>query len=433
MAAFSRTLDAVATRAYRSAAVVTVAGGIYLGYKRAQRRIAGLPEAERAAAWQAQHAASARRIATTALRLRGLYVKAAQFLGARADLLPEPYIDALSRLHDRVPPQPYAAIRPVLRDALGGDPERIFASFERWPVAAASLAQVHRATLRDGRRVAVKVQYPDIARLVELDLRNLTLILRAVHRLENNLDFEPLAQAIGRLVPLELDFVNEGRNSEAIAAGLAHRGDVFSPRVVWEHSSDHVLVTEYVDGVKIADVARLRGIGLDPAAVAERAVDAWGEQVLRLGHFHADPHPGNILVMPDGRLCLIDFGLTARLTPAARDATARLVIAASERNPLGVMAAFQSLGFHAVEDSPLAYMGLRSNLLGTGNTEPESINQRMARALRNFKMQDVPGEVLLIFRVLGLLSGLSARLGRAGTAMPVWRRYAEPAVPAASA
>jgi predicted unusual protein kinase regulating ubiquinone biosynthesis (AarF/ABC1/UbiB family) len=233
------------------------------------------------------------------------------------------------------------------------------------------------------------------------------------------------------LIPLELDFINEGRNSEAIAEALAHRGDVFSPPVVWEHTTRHVLVSEFVEAAKVSDVERLRRLGLEPARVAERVVDIWGEQVLRLGHFHADPHPGNILVMPDGRLCLIDFGLTARLPEEARAAVGRLVVAATDQNPMGMMAAFESLGFHSAEDGPTAYAGLGGNLLSRGG-DPEKVNVRIARALRRFRMEGVPGEVLLIMRVLGLLSGLSARLGRSGTAMPVWRRYADEPVAASA-
>jgi len=424
-------LPGIVARLQRSAAVTRVAIRIYRGYKRTQRRVATLPEEQRAAVWEARHRAAAHEIAETAKRLRGLYVKAAQFLGARADLLPEPYIEALSALHDKVPPQPYAEMRKVLRQELGNDPERVFARFDRVPVAAASLAQVHRAQLRDGRSVAVKVQYPDIERLVRLDLRNLGTILSLVHRFEKNLDFGPLVRAIGRLVPLELDFINEGHNTEEIAAALAHRGDVFSPVVVWEYTTRRVLVTEFVDGTKISEVEQLRALGLDPGEIAARAVDIWGEQVLRLRHFHADPHPGNIFVMPDGRLAIIDFGLTARLAPASRDAAAHLCRAAADRNPFEVMAAFQELGFHAPDaGQPNAYMGLGRNLFGQSDGRIESVNVRMSRALRNFRMEGVPGEVLLIMRVLGLLSGLSARLGHPGPPLPAWRKYAEPPVEA---
>jgi predicted unusual protein kinase regulating ubiquinone biosynthesis (AarF/ABC1/UbiB family) len=411
-------------RARRTVIVGWTGWRIYRGYKRTQKRIAGLPPAERDAAWTEQHRVAAERIVRVATRLRGLFIKAAQFLGTRADLLPEPYIIALSTLHDRVPPQPYRTMRPVLRAGLGAEPESVFASFEREPIAAASLAQVHRARLRDGRQVAVKVQYPEIGRLVQLDLRNLTLLLRLVHRLERSLDFEPLVQAIGRLVPLELDFINEGRNSEAIAAELNHP-DVFAPPVVWEHSSRRVLVMEFVDGIKVSDVRGLRAFGLEPRQVADRLVALWGEQVLRLGHFHADPHPGNILALADGRLALLDFGLVARLTPDVREQVARLCRGVADGQPAEIMAAFQGLGFKVPEDGAGSYTGLLSSMM-TARGDADSVNGRLARALRSFQMQGVPGEALLVLRVLGLLSGLSASLGRRGPVLRAWRPFAEP-------
>lgn len=413
-------------RLYRSVTAGRTALRVYRGYKRTQRRVATLPEAERNAAWLRRHEESAHVIADTARRLRGLYVKSAQFLGARADLLPEPYIAELSKLHDRVPPQPYEVIRPVLRRGLGTDPERVFTEFEHTPIAAASLAQVHRARLGDGRRVAVKVQYPDIGRLVQLDLRNLRTILRLVHRVEKSVDLEPIADAVARLVPQELDFVNEGRSSETIAASLAHRGDVITPTVVWEHTSKEVLVTEYVEGTKITEVEALRALGLDPVVVASRAVDVWGEMVLKNGHFHGDPHPGNILVLPDGRLALIDFGLTARLDPRARAGFARLSQAAAHRDAAALMEGFRDLGYIAADDSPMAYIGLGRNLTGMGQDgDVESVNFRLARALRGFNIRAVPAEALLVMRVLGLLAGLSARLGRRGPVLAAWSNYTQ--------
>jgi ubiquinone biosynthesis protein len=413
-------------RIYRTVTVVYTALQVYRDYKRTQRRARRLPPAGRAALWARRHRQSARLIVERARRLRGLYVKSAQFLGARADLLPEPYIEALSTLHDRVPPQPYAVIRPVLRAGLGVEPERVFADFERRPIAAASLAQVHRARLRDGRRVAVKVQYPDIGRLVELDLHNLTTVLRLVHRLEPSIDLEPIARAVGRLVPQELDFANEGRSAEQIAAGLRHRGDVLVPAVRWEFTSTRVLVTDYVPGTKVSAVEALRARGLDPAAIAAQVADVWGEQVLALAHFHGDPHPGNILVLPDGRLALVDFGLTARLDPPTRTALARLCLGAAARDPAAMVAAFRDLGFIAAADTPLAYMGLASRLMSRDGAA-DNVTARLARALRGFNIERVPAEVLLVMRVLGLLHGLAARLGRPGPVMPLWRRYAEPA------
>ncbi|MBI2761310.1 MAG: AarF/ABC1/UbiB kinase family protein [Chloroflexi bacterium] len=411
------------SRAARTATVVRTAFVVYRSYKRTQRAVAGLTPEARDAEWARRHAEAAQRVVHTAKRLRGLYIKSAQYLGARADLLPEQYIAELSQLHDRVPPQPYASIRPVLRTALGAEPEDVFARFERRPIGAASLAQVHRATLKDGREVAVKVQYPDIGRLVRLDLRNLTTILRLVHRVEKNINLLPVAQAVGRLVPQELDFVNEGRSAERIAAGLAHRADVRVPAVVWEHSSRQVLVTEFVEGIKVSDVERLRAHGHNTRAIAARVADVWGEQVLQLGHFHGDPHPGNILVLPDGTLGLIDFGLTAHLAPEARDSIAAMCRASAARNPIGVFAAFRSLGFIAPGDSPAAYVGLAGRVMAPDG-DTETVNTRMARALHGFDIATVPAEALLVMRVLGLLAGLTSRLGGSGPVLPSWLPYA---------
>lgn len=417
-------LPSAVQRLQRTVAVARVAVRVFRGYKAGQRRIRTLPDEERAAAWDEQHGRAAAEIVTTAKQLRGLYIKAAQFLGARADLLPEPYIAALSELHDRVPPLPYREIRPVLVEALGMEPRRVFAAFDPRPIAAASLAQVHRARLHDGRLVAVKIQYPQIERLVRLDLSNLTTILRLVHRIEAKLDFEPLVQTIGRLIPLELNFENEGRNAEAIGAALAHRGDLVTPAVVWEHTSRRVLVSEFIHGVQVGDVNGIRRLGFEPREIAQRAVDVWGEQILRLAHFHADPHPGNMLVLPDGRLALLDFGLTAHLDPATRDRVAALCRAAAARDPSALVQAFELLGFRApAEKGADAYFGLMRQLLSAA-ADGKSANTRLAEALHGFQMEGVPGESLLVMRVLGLLAGLSARLGRKGPIMAAWLPYA---------
>lgn len=329
-----------------------------------------------------------------------------------------------------MPALPYREIRSVLVAGLGMEPKRVFAAFDTTPIAAASLAQVHRARLHDGRLVAVKIQYPGIERLVRLDLSNLTAILRLVHRIEAKLDFEPLVQTVGTLIPLELDFENEGRNAEAIGAALAGRGDVLTPAVVWEHSSRRVLVTEFIRGVQVGDADGIRRLGFDPAQIAGRAVDVWGEQILRLAHFHADPHPGNMLVLPDGRLALLDFGLTAHLDGPTRDRVAALCRAAAARDPSALMQAFELLGFRAPDHGPEAYFGLMRRLLSAAG-DRRSANARLAEALQGFQMEGVPGESLLVMRVLGLLAGLSARLGRKGPIMPAWLPYAgirEPAV-----
>src|SRR6185436_2634290 len=163
----------------------------------------------------------------------------------------------LSRLQDQVPARPYDQIEAAIRRELGAGPDDLFATFARTPVASASLAQVHRARTADGREVAVKVQYPGIDRVVETDLRNLSLLVRILARLERNFDFRVLMDEVCKYTPRELDFELEGRSSERIARDLAHRKDVAVPPVHSDLTARRVLTTDFVDGIKISDIPRL--------------------------------------------------------------------------------------------------------------------------------------------------------------------------------
>jgi len=178
-------------------------------------------------------------------------------------------------------------------------------------VAAASLAQVHRGRLRDGRDVAVKVLYPGIEDEVRRDLGLVRFMLPLVLRARRGLEIESVVDEIARTVPGELDLTVEARNAERVGAVLRHRGDVVVPGIVWEWTTRRVLVMDYVDGIKITDRRALRAAGIDPNAVAEIVVDAYCEQVLEAGFFQADPHPGNLLVLPGPRLAQLFLGTTS--------------------------------------------------------------------------------------------------------------------------
>src|SRR5829696_6090963 len=182
---------------------------------------------------QRRHRRNAEALYSLAARLQGLMIKPCQFLSSRADLVPDEYIDVLSRLQDKVPPRPYREIRRVIRRELGGWPEDLYAPFGRRPIASASLAQVHRARLHDGRVVAVKVQYPGIRRIARADLQNMMLLAKALSRIERPYDFTPIVRELQNLVPFELDFVNEGRNAETVSRNLRHRPEFLVPGIVW--------------------------------------------------------------------------------------------------------------------------------------------------------------------------------------------------------
>ena len=370
-----------------------------------------------------------------ATRLRGLLIKSGQYLSARPDLLPEAYIEALAELQDAVPPRPYRLVVRRIERELGAPVGELFTTFERRPVASASLAQVHRATLSDGRVVAVKVLYPGIEGVVRSDIRNMGLIVQIVGRLWPRFDFRAIYREVSRLVPIELDLQNEAANLEHIAADLRHRTDIVIPAYVPERSSTGVLTMQFIDGIQISDVNALQSAGVDTAKTAERVVDIFGEQIIRHGFFHGDPHPGNMLVLHDGRIALLDFGQCLSLEPQVRLGFALLSHSAATRNPAGMIEAIQAVGVHLPATDLSAYMRMARNTLGMGADQGEdetvdsrTVNVRMARGFRGISLDGMTGEAMFVFRVQGLLRGLRARLGTRGNVIGTWDGYAEAAL-----
>lgn len=394
---------------------------IYGGYKLIQwygRCISPAGQTER---YRRHHRRSAEVIYRTALRLEGWLVKACQFIGSRADILPDEYIAVLSRLHDRVPPRPFAVMKKRVEEELGRPLEAVFASFTPEPIAAASLAQVHEATLHDGRRVAVKVQYPDIAALVDLDLQNVSFFIEWLARLEPRYDFRFILRELRRYIPLELDFVNEGRNAETVARNFSARGDdVIVPRIYWDYTTPRLLVMEFMEGIKVTDVAALRRAGIDTRAVAQKLTEVYLQQILLDGLFHADPHPGNLLVQPGPRLVFLDFGLTKDLPPEFPAEMARLTTAIVLQNADEIVASFRRLGFVTKNGGSESLLVLGEALLGHSVKENkayadpgmvERFNEEIAQAMRKDPIVEAPGDLVLVGRVMGLLSGLGKQLG----------------------
>jgi ubiquinone biosynthesis protein len=232
------------------------------------------------------------------------FVKLGQLLSTRPDLVPADVMRELERLQDDVPPEPAEAVRRVIEDELGQPAERLFASFDWAPLAAASLGQVHAATLPDGRRVAVKVQRPGVEPTVNADLAILGDALRFLSRisaLRELYDPDALVDEFARGLRAELDYTREGRNAERLRALLPASSRVVIPPVVWAFTRRRVLTLEYVDGLKPTGPAQLRAAGFDPRDVARTLAYAILHMVFHDGLFHADPHPGNLAVLPDGR------------------------------------------------------------------------------------------------------------------------------------
>ena len=426
----------LAVRAQRFAALATLVARVYAGYKVIQlrhraARAFGQRNGRTNERLARHHRWSAEGLYAVATRLEGLPIKVCQFLGSRADVLPAEYVEILSKLQDRVPPRPLATLLPMLRAELEQPVESVFAELDREPIASASLAQVHRGRLHDGREVAVKIQYPDIRDVVRIDLENFTVLVGILARLEPNFDFRVILREVRKYVPLELDFEHEADNADRMRRHLAARTDVVVPQIVRPLSSSRVLVMEFMPGVRVTDVAALRRIGVEPADVARRLIDVFCEQILVHGFFHGDPHPGNILVQPSGRLVLLDFGLAKDFEPGFAAGVTRLTAAILSGNRTRVGPAFRALGFRTRrdDDESLAWLGeaflgwaVRN---GRSFADPEMIQrfgEEMPRVMKDNPVTEVPADVLLVGRVMGLLSGVGKQLGAdvdlASTLMP---------------
>ena len=264
------------------------------------------------------------------------FVKLGQILAGRADLFGPEFIAEFERLHSHVPPVPMDALRAQLREDLGGEPEAVFAHFDTTPMAAASIAQVHRARLIDGTEVVVKIRRPGITDTIDTDLRLLARLATAVQaELPALRPYRPeqLVRELARSLRQELDLAGECRNAERIAANMAKFPWMVVPKVHWAHTGERVNVQDFIDGVPVTSPSRLDALGLDRRLLAQRGTGAMLKMIVEDGVFHADPHPGNVLYLEGNRIGLIDFGMIGRLTPRRREELLRLLLALAERQP----------------------------------------------------------------------------------------------------
>lgn len=247
------------------------------------------------------------------------FIKIGQSLGTRADLLPLPYIKELATLQDQVPAFPTAEAFQRIESELGKPLQQLFAEIDSEPIAAASLGQVYRARLHSGEEVAVKVQRPDLKEIISVDtavlFRLVKLINRVFPRANENADWEGMLREFHATIFEEMDYAKEGRNADRFRHNFRTWKVVRVPRIHWSHSSQKVLTLEFIRGTKVIDVEALRARRISPVKVNRLLVRCYLKQLLEDGFFHADPHPGNLLVMDSGHLAFFDFGMVGRITP----------------------------------------------------------------------------------------------------------------------
>lgn len=281
----------------------------------------------------AQSAPKAEELAKDLEQLGPTFIKLGQLLSTRADLLPAPYLDALSRLQDQIEPFPYEEVDRIVSGELGVRTSKAFADFDPEPLAAASLAQVHSAHMRDGRAVVVKVQRPNIREQIVEDLEALGQIaqfLDAHTELGKRYDFENMLRDLRASILRELDFKLEANNLITFAENLREFDRIVIPDPVDDYCTSRVLTMEYISGKKITDLSPLRLMEIDGPDLASELFRAYLKQILLDGFMHADPHPGNVFLTDDDQIALLDLGMVARLLPGLRDNVLRLLSAISE-------------------------------------------------------------------------------------------------------
>jgi ubiquinone biosynthesis protein len=263
------------------------------------------------------------------------FIKLAQILSSRPDLITTEYADEFKKLQDKVPPFSSDRARQTVESELNKSLEDIFSDFDNMPVAAASVAQVHNATLKTGEKIIVKIQRPNIREIIETDIAVLSAIARLMLKyIPESKFFDPqgIVNEFSRSVKKELDFVAEAKNAQRFKRNLTGNEDICIPVIYPDLLSEKVIVMERIEGIRIDDISGIDSLGIDRSELARRGVNVYFKMIFEDGFFHADPHPGNIFVMPDGRIGLMDFGIVGWLTRDMMENIASAFLAVLNRN-----------------------------------------------------------------------------------------------------
>ncbi|MBD2464117.1 AarF/ABC1/UbiB kinase family protein [Oscillatoria sp. FACHB-1407] len=347
-------------------------------------------------------------------RLGPAYIKIGQALSTRPDLVPPRYLEELTLLQDQLPPFPNEVAFQFIEEELGDRPEHIYAELSPHPIAAASLGQVYKGKLKSGETVAVKVQRPGLAQLITLDihiLRQLAIwATKSFKRIRS--DLVGIMDEFGARIFEEMDYTHEGHNAERFAKLYGHLKDIYVPRIYWEYTHRRVLTMEWITGTKLTQPAAIRAQGVDAAYLIDVGVQCSLRQLLEHGFFHADPHPGNLLATPDGKLAYLDFGMMSEVKPEQRYGLIEAVVHMVNRDFEGLAHDYVNLEFLSPDTdlTPIipALANVFGNALGASVAELnfKSITDQLSALMYEYPFR-VPAYYALIIRSLVTLEGIA--------------------------
>jgi predicted unusual protein kinase regulating ubiquinone biosynthesis (AarF/ABC1/UbiB family) len=407
-------------RLYRTYRVGTTAARLWSMYKlpNLARKVAGKPpltEAERAPT----NERASEILLALAFDLRGVIIKMCQGIATRSDRFPPSFIERLKQCHDAVPSKDFALIKAHVERELGRPLTDAFASFEPTPLASASLAQVHQARLHDGTEVAVKVQYPDIEQIVHTDLANMRRACRVYEKIDPQpMELLPLIDELATHIGFELDFEREARSADRVRKLFERNARVKVPRIYPEYSTRRVLTMELVRGIKITEKEQIVQAGLKPREVLQDLMHIFVHMIMADGFFQADPHPGNLMVTPEGEIIVLDFGLSKELPDGFGMGLFELMFSMMTLNESAMIRAFKELGFATkTGDGGRTFVAIAHRMLrrsDTGRFEgefTEEMTGELFDAIRQDPVVTVPSDFVLVGRVFSLLSGIAHTLG----------------------
>ncbi len=375
---------------------------------------------------------------TQAIRLRQTleelgptFIKLGQILSTRSDLLPPIYTQELEKLQDNAPSVPLEQITAVFLNELGQTPQQLFADFTPEPLATASIGQVHAARLADGSDVVVKIQRPGVAHTINCDLQILADMAQKVARYSKfgqTHDVEGMAQEFAFNLRCELNYSREGQNADHFRQLFAQDEDIHIPKIYWDYSSEQVIVMERLHGIKINDLAALDAAGLDRSEIAAKNVRLMLEQIFAHGFFHADPHPGNVYVLENGRIGLLDYGMVGRLDDRMQESLTRLFIALGQSDSERMMDELVQSG---IAHSNVNRTALKRDLdhmiicyidKSVANLSAARLFNELTSLARTHNMT-LPSELIMMARTISISEGVSMSLDPDFQFVPFTRPY----------